>query len=601
LRFEHGVLGSNSRLRLDFSLVFTAALCKYVTKAISFNFKNVKRGVMKVAFLIAKLVLAGLIIAAAPGLAADEDLPLVDGKRAVATVNNEPITLEAFNRAIADAHAGRPGGEQKAGRIDFSGIMERLVNTRLLLIEAKNMGLDTLSQTVNSVKKFSQEALIENLMDRQLKKISADDTEVEQLYQTAVREWKITALKFKKEADAKKVEARLKAGDSFDELARKAVAEGIAEGGQEEIIRDKDLIRPVARLVSEMAAGSISPVVPVGKEEFIIFKLAGTRLPEKEDTQAREKAKQMALNRKKTSAARDYIEALKKKHAAIDEKLIDALDYESEAPGFEKLLQDKRVVARIKGEKPITVGELSEAMKKKFFHGIDRAVQAKRINRQKRSVLDSMLENRVLLKEASIQGIAKTESYQEKVREYENSVIFGTFVQKVIVPEIKLEEKELQAYYRKNSRSYTSPQMLRIKSLVFKNRSAAAVAFDKLVKGTDFNWLNAHAEGQADKNTPGLLMFDGSVVMANSLPENLQEVLSGVTPEEPRLFESPDGYFYVLYVFDVVAPDVRPFEDVKKEIANEVFSVKITAAIEAWAARLKEYYPVEIYSKDLMR
>ena len=51
-----------------------------------------------------------------PGYGSEENLPVIDGKVTVATVNDDPITLEEFNRAIAEAHATNPRGK-KAGRI----------------------------------------------------------------------------------------------------------------------------------------------------------------------------------------------------------------------------------------------------------------------------------------------------------------------------------------------------------------------------------------------------------------------------------------------------------------------------------------------------
>ena len=48
-------------------------------------------------------------------------------------------------------------------------------------------------------------------------------------------------------------------------------------------------------------------------------------------------------------------------------------------------------------------------------------------------------------KEALRLGIDKTEGYKNKVKEYENSLIFGAFVQKAVVPDIKLKEEELES------------------------------------------------------------------------------------------------------------------------------------------------------------
>ena len=173
------------------------------------------------------------------------------------------------------------------------------------------------------------------------------------------------------------------------------------------------------------------------------------------------------------------------------------------------------------------------------------------------------------------------------------------FVNKVVTPEIKLEIKELQAYYKKNQRTYTSPQMMRIKSLVFGQRPDAVVAVNKLQGSTDFNWLGANADGQVDPDTKGLLKFDGKLLTLTSLPEGVRQSVEGAASGDFRLYADPTGNFYVLHLYQVVSPRQEPFEEVKKEIAEKVYNEKLTKAVEFWADQLREYYPVEIYRADL--
>jgi hypothetical protein len=100
---------------------------------------------MKYMGFIIKILLIGFLLLESAGFASDQNLPVIDGKKAVASVNEEPISLQELNRAIASSHASRPQG-QKAGRIEYSDIMRRLINTRLIVLEAKNMGLNELPE-----------------------------------------------------------------------------------------------------------------------------------------------------------------------------------------------------------------------------------------------------------------------------------------------------------------------------------------------------------------------------------------------------------------------------------------------------------------------
>ena len=547
------------------------------------------------------LTLVLLLFSGTRGITADEKLPVIDGKPAVATVNEEPISLDELNRAIAASHTTRPKGD-KAGRIDYSAIMERLINTRLILLEARNMGLDELPEVKDAVDRYARETLMELLLEFHVKDIRADEEDVEQLYKKAVREWKLKSIRFKKESDAREVDAQLKAGGDFDTIIDKAVEWGTAEADVDGVyLKTEDLALPVAGIVSEMEVGSVSPVLSIGKKGFIIFKLEDIQYPEEIDPIARQQAQRQALDQKKVEVARKYYEELKQRYAKVDDSLFAELDYESSKQEFDRLLQDKRVLVEIKGEQPITVGDFTRAVKNEFYHGVELAIEAKRINKRKAAILENRLQRRLLLQEARRKGIDQTDKYQQRIKEYENSVIFGMFIKKAVAPDIKLTRDELQAHYKEHAAEYTDPEMMRIKSLVFDKRKDAVDAIDKLKKGTDFNWLGANAAGQVDPATKGLLRLEGRPVTVRSLPENIKKALAGSRAGDFRLYESPESHFYVLYVFDIIPARRQPFGAVRQEIAKEVYQEKTRQTVELWAAQLRDYYPVEIFRADLRK
>jgi len=563
------------------------------------NLKSVS-SVLSIIF-VAILVPFFFLAATVHAKASDQKLPVIDGKPAVASVNEAPISLEELDRAIAASHASRARGE-KAGRIDFSDIMQRLINIRLILLEATNMGLDQLPEIKDTLETYSKQTLREMLLENYVKDITADEDAVEQQYKAIVRELKIKSIRLKTEDAARQIETQLKAGVDFDEVLKKALDWGIGEADpQGDYIRSKDLTLPVAQLAARMEVGSVSPVLSIGKNGFIVFKLVDIRYPVDEDPEAKDMARKQALTQKKVEAARQYYKELKKKYVDLDETLLDALDYESEKPGFEKLSADKRILARINGEKPISVSDLSAAIEAKFYHGVKLAAESKRINSQKADILEDMLQKRLLLKEALKQGIDKTEEYRQRVEEYEKSLVFNEFIRRVVTPEIKLDLKDLKTYYDQNAEKYSSPRLLRIKSLVFVKRSAAEAAMGKLKRGTDFNWLGANAEGQADQNAPGIIKFDGQLITENSLPESVQKAVSRANAGDFRLYEGPQGRFYVLYIYQVVPAKLQPFEAVRQEISKEVFNNKLKKSIALWADKLREYYPVKIYRTDLKK
>ncbi len=513
----------------------------------------------------------------------------------LAVVNNETITVEDFKEAIGSLHKGIVE-EKTAVKKQYPDLLKRLVNAKLILQEARNIGLEELPEVKQLVDTFSKIKLRELLQKQYVKDIKPDEAEVEKLYKEEVREWKIKSVLLEKEDDARKLEEDLRKGNNFDEATGKLIEGGLAKGEKEGVYqKSKELLPQIAKVASEMKTGSVSPVIPV-KSGFVIFKLEEVRYPENPD--AREEARQQALSRKRVEALVKYNKELSKKYIKLNKRLVDSLDFESKNPGFENLLSDKRVLAEIKGDRPVTVAELTEALKDKFYHNVEEAIKSKKVNKKKTDVLQEILGKRVQRLEALKKGIDRTEKFKKMVKDYEDSVLFGTFVRKVIVPEVKVGDGDMKAYYNEHISEFTTPEMVRIKAIVFKKMADAETALDKLRKGEDFNWLRENAEGQVEKNTQGLLPFDGNILIKSELPEGVQKALSGAHPEDYRLYESPERLAYVLNVLDVIPPRPQPYEEMKDIIAEKAFKEKVDRAVEEWASKLRGASDIAIYATD---
>jgi hypothetical protein len=488
------------------------------------------------------------------------------------------------------------GGREKVAKEKRFELLKRLINTRLIIQEARRMGLDELKELKERVDVFSRVALRDELIERHVKNVKPDEKEVGEAYRESIKELKVKSILFEKEEDAKGMENALKAGKDFDETARNFEADKKGKVSEErDYLKYRGLLPEIGGAVSGMKIGSVSPVIRI-RSGFVIFKLEDIRFPD--DPLVKERLRLEILGKKQKEAFAKYDKTLRTKYAKVNEVLLESLDFDSKEPGFEKLLKDKRVVAEIKGEKPITVGDLTDYMRQQLFHGVERAVEAKRLNKRKNQILEEMLHKRVLGKEALRLGIDKTEDYKNKVKEYENSLVFGAFIQKAVVPDVKLKEEELKAHYDQHIKDYTYPEMMKMSSLVFEKREGAEKAILALRKGTDFQWVKANAEGQLDRNTQGILDLDGRLLITRDLPEELRKVISGAKAGDFRLYQSAENYFYVLYIQEVVPSRPQPYEEAREKVAQKVYDDKLKRAVEDYADQLRAVSDVKVYLQD---
>lgn len=520
----------------------------------------------------------------APLFAAEsENLP-------VALIEDEPITLRELTKALAGLH-GSLNAEKHAGKKDFGPILDRLIDARLLAREARQMGIAELPEYKEAVDGYRESTGRAILQARVLEKVRPDAAEVERLYRQAVREWKVRSVLIPNRDDARKFEAQVKSGKKFDDLASQFVAEKKAQGGADpQLLGRNNALPVVVDALDRMKVGGVSDPLKV-KDGFAILSLEEVRYPE--NPKARAEAVQASLAARRKAELKKFYDALVKRHSRTDKTLLKSLDFEAKKPGLAAYKKDQRVLARIDDAKPITVAELADAVEKGFYHGVEGAIKEKRVNREKLNVFDGLLSARVVPTEVKRQGLEESTEFKERMADSENSLLFSKFVEKAVLPEVKVTEAQLRKYYADHKSSYTYPTFYKLESVAFTSLKGAEGAVKQLRGGTDFKWLNANAEGQV-KAGDRKLGIEGTL-SANTLPKDLATLLSGSKKDDYRLYaDEANKQYYVIRLVDVIGASEQPFESVQEQIKQTVFEESLTAAVKVWAEKLRKATQVRI-------
>lgn len=532
-----------------------------------------------------------LLAAASPASAAGE-APVPDGE-AVALVNGEAITVADLFAQIGSMHMGvtEPAGGVKPP--DPVGLLQRLIDARLIAQEARNIGLDELPEYKGRVERLRLDTLRGELSRRAVSGVTEGDrAEVERLFRDAVRELEIDSLLFAGADDARDFIETIGDGSDFARAAGEAVAAGRAIGGGARSVKVSELRPEVARTLLDMKPGEVTPPLPLPGGVTVI-KLLGVRYPE--SAEERDRAREVALQMKQQAVLQETMARWREKYTEVDSTLLDTLDYDAGGPALEKLRRDERIVARIAGGEPVTVAELTAAVEKKFFHGLESAGKRGRVRPELPGVLDRILLERVAKLESARLGIEASVEFRETVRLGEDRLLFEIFVERVINPEVKLSEEELTRYYGEHAADYRSQEMIRIDGLAFAARDAAQAALDKLRRGADLGWMRENAPGRAGREEfETMLEFDGRPLLAGALPQGLRDALAGAGGGEYRLYGETGGPSYVLLVREVIPARVAPYESVRTDISHIVYARKRQAIVEEWTARLRAASEIEI-------
>ena len=392
------------------------------------------------------------------------------------------------------------------------------------------------------------------------------------------------------EEDAKKAKELAK-GKPFEAVAKQMVAEKKATGGAEaDYLPESGMLPPIKNALEKLEKGAVSdPIAITGG--WVVLRLDGVRYPE--NPQARADAEKASLERRRGVAVRSFYAALKKKYAVIDERLLDAVDYEAKKPGLKALEKDTRPIVKIRGEKPITVAQLTQGVEAKFFHGMDEPIKEQRVNVMKSPVFEQLVSERLFDKEARARRVQDTEGFKRTVEEFRKSLVFSKFIEKVLVPGVKVTEADAKSYYDQHKPEFSYPAFYKLESLGFTNPKDAQGALNKLKAGTEFKWLRANADAQL-KEEQRTVQLDGSTISAATLPEGVNAQLTGVKAGDYRLYAAKDQH-YVIHVLDVTPSKEQPYLETREKIARKLFNEHLAKAIADYAAKLRQARGVEVF------
>ncbi len=508
----------------------------------------------------------------------------------IARVGDEVVVLRDLLQALAEMH-GAMATEAKAGVRDFRPALDRLVDARLIQLEARNMGLQELPEYTSAVAKYKETALTAALRRRVTDGVKVSEKDVERRYRDLVREWQVSALLFPKEEDARKLVDLAKKG-SFDKLAAQAIADGKATGtGKPEFLPEQKMLPEVVKALKQTRRGGLAgPVaVPGG---FTVMRLDGERYPE--DPELRAKVATDLRTPAEEAALQKYFEGLLKKYATPDEKLHRRARLRGRDPGAggdgQGPAGGRAHQGRQAGDRGRHGGRRCSGS---CTTGSQETAEKRKLNSRKGRTLESILSRRLPLLDARNLKLQETPAYRKQVEDFADRALFGLYVQKTLEPSVTVSETEARAYYESHKAEYTRPEFLKLESLGFTAAAPAQQACEKLRAGTDYRWLAANADDQLTGD--GLeLHFDGKTYGAGDFPPGLTQALAGAAAGDCRTYSDAKGGHYAIRVLERQPAQVQPFEETRDEIEGILAAQKLREAVKDVAAKLRQSYPVEV-------
>ena len=233
----------------------------------------------------------------------------------LASFNGQTITLGEFDQLWEEVP------EEYKLQLDKSMLLDQLISEKLLMQEAKNMGLEEDNVVLEQIKKMTEQILVQVLIEREiLDKVNINDQEVSEYYEqnkesfTEKEQVYLYNILLETEEEAQDILEQLKAGGDFSEIAKeKSTGPSAAQGGDLGYLTKGTIIPEIEEVVFALEVEELSEVVK-SDYGFHILKITEKK-PETVRTleEVKEEIIQTLLPAKQKEAFDNLLEELKGK------------------------------------------------------------------------------------------------------------------------------------------------------------------------------------------------------------------------------------------------------------------------------------------------
>jgi peptidyl-prolyl cis-trans isomerase C len=499
----------------------------------------------------------------------------------LAWVNDEPITRQELLEVLKSRHKGR---HVKAGKSkDFRGLLDEMINDRLIVQEALRMEMDQ-EKDVQSILEQTRNSLArQTLLKREVVDwVKLTEDEVKDYYVKIFETIHARQIIVKTNEEADEIVKELQGGADFEKLAReRSIGPKAKKGGDLGSFPKFTIYKPLEKEVFALKAGEVSKPIPA-EGNFHIVRLE-ERIPAdpKMFDSVKDKVERRLRKEREKERYNELTHELKSK-ATIEVKsdLVEGITRDNLFGKDAKSSND--VVATVNG---------GVILIDRFRHALAiemklRPVTLDEFSKVRKSVLEKVIDDKLLEKEAQVKGLMDDPDLQRRLISKAREELKKRFIGGVVAGQITLTDEDLEAYYSEHKERYRGPGRVRLARLVVRSENEAKELREKILKGSDFSWLVTHkSEDDEDLVKKGGELGWG---MDNMLDPKILKAIAGLSKgsvTQPIRFGQNHRLYYVM---DREKGKVTPFDQVKKQVWKEAFRDRLRLTVGQWVGRLRE-------------
>jgi parvulin-like peptidyl-prolyl isomerase len=501
---------------------------------------------------------------------------------ALAFVDGDPITKGDLEYALEIAH--RREDLSTAQTLDIDQYVKKLIDDRMIVHEARRMGMDEYPEVREKVQAFTlRESVVRLYSEEVLEKVIVHEEEIIDFYKTNYERFTLEIIETGTEEEAETILAELKEGEDFTRFSREYPASFHKQEGKGFVFTSKSMNPDMKAAVDDLSSGDFGDITTI-KEKYYIFKVISREAPPAEELENVRKSIAGILRPQKTKEREDeYLEQLRQEASInIDQELLSSIQFNAGGEGKETWMADERTLVEVNGES-LSVGEFA-------------AMLSSSDQTKKENTVKGWLDRKLVDQEALKRQYAEKTDLKYKVYSYENQLMKNTFFTHVIASKVHVSEDDVKEYYLKNQKAFMRPVRYKIQQITLDTREKAVHAFKSLQEGANFAWLARTRSVDNYAEQSGVAGWKGK----EGLPLPLREMIDTLEPGDNSPILETDGRFLIVRLLEKTGKEPEEFARVKAVAYKAVHRKKFFEIYDDYVKELREKARIEI-NEDVLR
>jgi peptidyl-prolyl cis-trans isomerase C len=498
-----------------------------------------------------------------------------EGTDALAWVDGEPVTREDIGYSLQIAH--RREDLSHAKEFDISQYLQRLIDDRLIVQEARRMGMEDSPDIQKKVQEYVlRESVVRLYNEDIVGKISVSGEEVADYYRENYERFTLNVIEAGNEDEAGEVMRKLQSGVGFDEIAPEYASES-ERGKTKELVVKRETLRPtIQEAISGLKPGETSVIKDQGK--YYIIKLVDRQAaPDEEFASVRDSIESILKDQKIKKRSDEYLVELREKsEVRIDQELLASITLEGGDKTREEWLDDKRPLVQA-NNMTLTAGDFVAMIPEKSL-------------KSNKEILDAWLDIRMVDLEALSRRYDLNTDLNDMVQRYKNELLKAAFTREVITPQIKITERDTEDYYQGHQNEYAKPGRYKIQQITLKSQEDALEVLNSLSGGANFSWLAKTKSKDSYASAGGV--SDWKTIA--QLPEPVRDHIDNLKQGEISPVFQIEGEYLIVRLMEKSGFEVEEFSNVKGMVYKALYKEKFFEIYNAYIDKLRNEARIEL-------